>query len=394
MFPSMSVSHINTLLNDFVHSGQLPLVSAMVWQGDRQIYRFQQGEYQPQKAVSDDTLFRIFSMTKVITATALLILYERGQVLLDDPVYEYLPSFRNQTVFQIDGQGNRNIVPADRPNTLKNLLTMTSGIPYYHPGRSLSTDLLGEVWARMDADIAAGRPWGTMRMMDEIGRTPLQFHPGEKFQYGLGIDIIGGVIEVVSGRRLGDFFKEEILLPLGMTDTDFFAPPEKQNRLSLLFTQNKDGSYISAERFQDSRQLSRPAYEEGGDGLLTTIGDYMRFARMLLGEGTLDRVRILGRKTVALMTANHLNSAQLPYIEYMPNLKGYGYGLGVRVMLDRARASLNTSEGEFGWYGMGGSWFCVDPVENLIAIFLTQKAPNNIQLTVPRFVAAVYGNLV
>jgi CubicO group peptidase (beta-lactamase class C family) len=390
----MSISRIDTLLNGFVRNGRLPLVSAMVWQGDRQIYRFQRGEYQPQKAVNDDTLFRIFSITKVVTATALLILYERGQVLLDDPVYEYLPSFRNQTVFQIDEQGNRSIVPANRPNTLKNLLTMTSGIPYYHPGRSLSTDLLGEVWARMDADIAAGRPWGTAKMMDEIGRTPLQFHPGEKFQYGLGIDVIGGVIEVVSGKRLGDFFKEEILLPLGMTDTDFFAPPEKQDRLSLLFTQKEDGSYGSAERFQDRRQLSRPAYEEGGDGLLTTIGDYMRFARMLLGEGTLEGVRILGRKTAALMRTNHLSPTQLPYLDYMPNLRGYGYGLGVRVMLDRAKAGLNSSEGEFGWYGMGGSWFCVDPAEKLAVIFLTQKNPNNIQLTVPRFVAAVYGNLL
>jgi CubicO group peptidase (beta-lactamase class C family) len=390
----MSISRIDTLLSEFVRSGRLPLVSAMVWQGGRQIYRFQQGEYQPQKTVGDDTLFRIFSMTKVITATALLILYERGQVMLDDPVYEYLPSFRNQTVFQIDGQGNRAIVPAVRPNTLKNLLTMTSGIPYYHPGRSLSTDLLGEVWARMDAGTAAGQPWNTARMMDEIGRTPLQFHPGEKFQYGLGMDVIGGIIEVISGKQLGDFFKEEILLPLGMTGTDFFVPPEKQDRLSLLFTQKEDGSYASAERFQDKRQLSRPAYEEGGDGLVTTIGDYMRFARMLLGGGTLDGVRILGRKTVALMTTNHLNAVQLPYIEYMPNLRGYGYGLGVRVMLDRAKAGLNTSEGEFGWYGMGGSWFCVDPAEELAIIFLTQKAPNNIQQTVPRFVAAVYGNLV
>lgn len=390
----MSISHIDTLLGGFIRNGQLPLVSAMVCRGGRRIYRFQQGEYQPQRPVGDDTLFRIFSMTKVITTTALLILYERGQILLDDPVYEYLPSFRNQTVLQIDGQGNRVIVPANRPNTLKNLLTMTSGIPYYHPGRSLSTDLLGNIWTRMDADIAAGRPWDTARMMDEIGHTPLQFHPGEKFQYGLGIDVIGGVIEVVSGKRLGDFLKEEILLPLGMIDTDFFAPLEKQDRLSLFFTQKEDGSYVSAERFQDKRQLSRPAYEEGGDGLVTTIGDYMRFARMLLGEGTLDGIRILGRKTVALMTTNHLDATQLPYIEYMPNLKGYGYGLGVRVMLDRTRAGLNTSEGEFGWYGNGGSWFCVDPAENLAVIFLTQKTPNNIQQTVPRFVAAVYGNLV
>jgi CubicO group peptidase (beta-lactamase class C family) len=390
----MSVSRIDTLLGGFVRSGRLPLVSAMVWQGNRQIYRFQEGKYQPGKPAGDDTLFRIFSMTKVVTVTALLMLYERGQVLLDDPVYEYLPSFRNQTVFQIDGQGNRAIVPAARPNTLKNLLTMTSGIPYYHPGRSLSTDLLGEVWARMDAGTAAGKPWNTAKMMDEIGRTPLQFHPGEKFQYGLGIDVIGGVIEVVSGKRLGDFLKEEILLPLGMIDTDFFAPPEKQDRLSLLFTQKEDGSYVSAERFQDKRQLSRPAYEEGGDGLVTTIGDYMRFARMLLGGGTLEGVRILGRKTVALMTANHLNAAQLSFMDYMPNLRGYGYGLGVRVMLDRTRAGLNTSEGEFGWYGMGGSWFCVDPAEDLAVIFLTQKAPNNIQQTVPRFVAAVYGGLL
>jgi CubicO group peptidase (beta-lactamase class C family) len=115
---------------------------------------------------------------------------------------------------------------------------------------------------------------------------------------------------------------------------------------------------------------------------------------MLLGGGTLEGIRILGRKTVALMRTNHLNEAQLPYIDFMPNLRGYGYGLGVRVMLDRTRAGLNTSEGEFGWYGNGGSWFCVDPSENLAVVFLTQKTPNNIQLTVPRFIAAVYGNLL
>jgi CubicO group peptidase (beta-lactamase class C family) len=231
-------------------------------------------------------------------------------------------------------------------------------------------------------------------MMNEIGQVPLQFHPGEKFQYGLGIDVIGGIIEVVSGKRLGDFFEEEIFQPLGMMDTGFFAAPEKQGRLSLFLTPKEDGSYVSADRFQDKRQLSRPAYEEGGDGLVTTVGDYMRFARMLLGGGTLEGIRILGRKTVALMATNHLNDIQLPYIDYMSLLRGYGYGLGVRVMLDPARAGLNTSIGEFGWYGHGGSWFCVDPVENLTAIFLTQKIPNDIWLTVPRYIAAVYGNLL
>ncbi|MDR1302569.1 MAG: beta-lactamase family protein, partial [Treponema sp.] len=285
----MSISHIDTLLSDFVLKGRLPLVSAMVWQGGRQIYRFQQGEYQPQKPTDDDTLFRIYSMTKVITVTALLILYERGQVRLDDPVYEYFSSFHDQTVLLVDPQGNRRIIPAERPNTVKDLLTMTSGIPYNHPGRSLSSDILNEVWIRMNADRDAGQPWNTRRLVDEIGRTPLQFHPGEKFQYGLGMDVIGGIIEVISGKQLGDFFKEEVLLPLGMIDTGFYVPPEKQDRLSLFYTQNEDGSYVTGE--QDKRHLTRPPLEKGGGGLVTTIGDYMRFARMLLGGGTLDGVR-------------------------------------------------------------------------------------------------------
>lgn len=393
-FNSRMAVNIDCILDRFVDGGQLPVASAAVYQGGKEVYRHFKGVADISgKKVSVDTIFRIFSMTKVITTAALLKLYERGLVTMKDPVSEYIPSFRNQTVLTVESDGREKLSPAKTQNTIGNLLTMTSGIPYYHAGRTPCSTHMSRIWERMDADIAAGKGWSTFDAVSEIGKNPLEFNPGEKFQYGLGIDVIGGVIEVVSGKRLGDFFRAEIFEPLGMRDTDFYVPEEKMQRLCEFFTKGPDGSFVPANRFQDRRQLSRPTYEEGGDGIVTTISDYGRFAQMLLGGGSLNGERILGPKTVALMSSNHLNEAQLRNLDKMPVIKGYGYGLGVRVMMDPARTGLNGSRGEFGWYGHGGSWFCVDPEEDMVAVFMTQLTPSIHTETVPKFTTSVYAAL-
>ena len=390
--------HLEALLTDLTDQGILPMAAMTVYRGGREVFRFHRGlaDHESGRVLDSNTLFRIFSMTKVVTTVALLQLYESGRVLLSDPVSKYIPSFAHQRVWHTDAQGRTFYTPVQRENTLHDLLNMTSGIPYYHPGRSAVEDQMAQVWARMDDAIRAGKPWDTFTAVNEIGKNPLLFDPGTHFHYGLGIDVIGGVIEQVTKMRLGDYFKAHIFNPLGMDGTDFYVSPDRQQHLAQLYNRKNGGGFVPANRFQDLRQLSRPAYEEGGDGLVTTPDAYMTFARMLLGQGSLNGARILGRKTVALMARNHLPEALLPDVtDTMASVAGYGFGLGCRVMIDPARTGLNGSEGEFGWFGHGGSWFCVDPQEDMAAVFMTQvifDKSEKIAVT-PRIVQALYSAL-
>ena len=389
---------LESFLTDQVDSGILPMAAMTVYRGGKEVFRLQHGlaEHETGRKADDKTLYRIFSMTKVVTTVAFMQLLEQGKVLLSDPVSKFIPSFANQKVWHVDYQGRTYYTPAKRENTLHDLLNMTSGIPYYHPGRTAVEDQMAQVWARMDDAIRAGKPWDTFTAVNEIGKNPLLFDPGTHFHYGLGIDVIGGVIETVSGMRLGDYFKKFIFEPLGMHDTDFYVHPERLGDLAQLYDRKRGGGFVPANRFQDLRQLKRPAYEEGGDGLVTTPDDYMRFARMLLGQGSLDGVRVLGRKAVALMSRNHLPEDLLGDVtDSMASVAGYGFGLGCRVMIDPARTGLCGSDGEFGWFGHGNSWFCVDPQEDMAAVFMTQvrfDGADKISVT-PRLVNTLYSAL-
>ena len=227
----------------------------------------------------------------------------------------------------------------------------------------------------------------TVEYCNLVGQLPLAFEPGEKWMYGFSIDILGGVVEVLSGKRLGDYVRENILDPLGMEDTGFYVPASKQGRIATLYRIH-DG----LKREDRDFPAAPPIFESGGGGMFSTVKDYSRFAQALLRGGTLDGVRILGRKTIDLISRDHLTPQQQATHSW-DTQRGYGYGLGVRVMNNPEVADINGSAGEWGWDGAFGNWFCVDPKEDLTCVYLTTNLPGDHYRFIPKLMASMYASL-
>jgi CubicO group peptidase (beta-lactamase class C family) len=301
-----------------------------------------------------------------------------------DPVSEYLPGFKNPKVAVEKADGSYEITDARGEVTMRQLFTMTSGVPYG--------------WA----DTAAGRirmekekEWqesgkkmpGAVEYANLVGQLPLAFEPGERWMYGFSIDVLGAVVEVLSGKSLGEYLKENVFEPLGMRDTGFFVPAEKHSRIATLYHIHEN--LKPEERWYGSE---KPEFESGGGGMFSTVGDYSRFAQALLHGGTLDGARILGRKTVELISTDHLTPEQRKGDSW-DTQRGYGYGLGVRVMTNPELAGINGSAGEWGWDGAFGNWFCVDPKEKLTCVYLTTNLPGDHYRFIPKLMAAMYASL-
>ena len=254
--------------------------------------------------------------------------------------------------------------------------------------------MMHEIYEIIDHSPESGHPVTTIEAANMIGRNPLEFDVGTGFQYGLSIDVIGALVEILSGKDLRDYVKENIFDPLGMTDTDYYVPAEKQDRFAHLYHRLDYGKWESGETFKDKRQLSMPVYKEGGDGLVSTTRDYARFAQMLLCRGTYNKERILGSRTVDFISTNHLTPFQEAMFQHdWPGCRGYGYGLGVRVATNPGYVKYPTSPGEWGWFGKGNSWFCINPAEDLVIVFNTQNLNDNRAMDCDSFVSAVYGEL-
>ncbi|HBY61528.1 MAG TPA: serine hydrolase [Solibacterales bacterium] len=335
------------------------------------------------KPMSADALFRICSMTKPITSAAVMMLYEEGRFLLSDPVSKYLPEFKNPKVLMKGPGGAHYTVPANREITIKHLLTHTSGISYHWHAD------LGRYYK--DANVAHGiLPYeGTIaESVKALAAQPLLFHPGERYEYGLNIDVLGRLVEVVGGMPLDQFFAKRIFEPLGMKDTFFYVPPDKMARLAAAYV------------FQDGRGLERfpeKAIVEGnfsytadyvhaaprklfagGAGLVSTAMDYALFCQTMLNGGTLNGKRLLSRKTVELMTVDHLGAVA-------PN---FGFGLGFGVAGTKGPPGEAGTPGQYNWGGFFYTTFFVDPKEQLILVFMGQLHPTG-GLTLDRTVAAM-----
>ncbi len=384
------MDQVRNTLSRFVDDRQIAGCSVRIMKDDEVRFEgsFGYADIEKKIRMSENTIFPIASMSKVITVVGIMRLYEQGLFKLWDPVSEFLPGFKNPKIAVEKEDGKCEIADARGEVTMRQLFTMTSGVPYAGKDTAAARIRMEkEKETQASFFTEGGKIPGTREICDMVGQLPLAFEPGERWMYGFSIDILGGVIEALTGRTLGDYLKETVFDPLGMTDTGFFVPDEKQDRIATLYR-------IHDAMTPDRREYPRekPVFESGGGGLFSTVRDYSRFAQMLLHGGTLDGVRILGRKTVDLISMDHLTPEQQATHNW-DTQRGYGYGLGVRVMTHPEIADINGSVGEWGWDGAFGNWFCVDPKENLTCVYLTTNLPGDHYRFIPKLMASMYASL-
>jgi CubicO group peptidase (beta-lactamase class C family) len=305
-----------------------------------------------------DTIFRIFSMTKPIVSVGVMMLVEEGHLLLDDPLAKFIPEFAGQKV-GVENNGKLDLVPPRRPITIQDLLRHTSGITYEHTGNGLVQQLYQQSRVR-------SRKISNAEHAALVASMPLICQPGAEWNYSRSTDILGRLVEVVSGKTLGAFLTERLLAPLQMTETAFYTGDENAHRLAEPFATDP----WSGDKVQLFSMLEQPVMESGGGGLVSTTMDYARFSQMLLNGGALDGTRIIGRKTLDWMAADHLDASVK--IQGTLTQPGHGFGLGFGVRTQAGLASTAGSPGQFFWSGMGGTFFWIDPKEDLFAVFMSQ----------------------
>ena len=350
------LGRIAPVMQGWIDDGKIPCALTMIAREGRLVHfeKFGTQDVATAKPVEFDTIFRIYSMTKPITSIAVMMLYEEGHFQLGTPVSELIPAFKDMQVYT---EGGEAIVDAEREMTIKHLLTHTSGLIYGgdwdHPinERYKEANFYG-------GDLA--------NMAQELGNIPLLHHPGAAWNYGMSTDVLGYLIEVVSGMPFEEFLKTRILNPLGMSDTAFSVPDEKAERYATLYEPAEDGGI---QVIKNAPVSSGPLsfFHSGGAGLQSTAADYLRFCQMLLNDGELDGVRLLGRKTVELIRMNHISDDWHPL-----ERTGFGFGLGFAVVTDVADTHGPGSEGTYNWGGLASTTFWIDPVEDLIGILMTQ----------------------
>lgn len=337
--------------------------------------------------MSQESVFRQFSTTKLVTSTAGLMLYERGKFLLNDPLYEYFPEWKHTMVAETQADGNVVIRPANRPILIRDCFSMAMGIGY--GGEDYTHQMLQKVREDLRRDVG---DYTLRQEVRAISSIPVAFDPGTRWRYGVGLDLVAALIEEVSGKRLSEFMREEIFEPLGMKDTGHHYFGNVRDRMVTVYELQDAGEPKALPGYEDDENFEPDAkYEGGGVGLFSTVRDYIAFTQMLACGGVYKGERIIGRKTIDLMRTNQLNDQQLKDF-YSPYLEGYGYGLGVRTLLKPA-AGVNASPGEFGWTGMLGTYVSIDPSEKLSIVYMHNLVPNKEAYIHPRIRNIVYGSL-
>lgn len=324
--------------------------------------------------VAEDTIWRIFSMSKPITGVALMSLYEHGLFQLSDPVSRFIPSWREMKVKERGADGATRLVDPERPVTVRDVLMHTSGLGYE---ALVDLERLGERGAggpRTDRSLE--------ELCDDLAGLPLHFQPGRHWLYSLGTDVCARLVEVLSGQRFDEYLQSSLFGPLSMVDTGFVVPDDKVGRFAASYGRNSRKERVLFDDPVTSHHRGEQRFLSGGGGLVSTTGDYLRFAQMLLNGGELDGMRILGRKTVELMTSNNLPGGSTMRDVAMPGaygevgFDGMGFGLTMAVSLGPAATGVVGSAGEFMWGGAASTIFWVDPAEDLVAVFMTQFLPS------------------
>jgi CubicO group peptidase (beta-lactamase class C family) len=374
----------------YIDANRFPGTQLVVYRRGQVVHSSVQGfaDLERKAPMRDDTIFRIYSMTKPITSVAFMMLVEQGLVALDEPVHKYIPEWKNLGVFQAGTAPAFVTRPPARPMQIVDLLRHTSGLTYGFQQRS-NVDA-----AYRDNQIGTIELAGTLdSMIAALAKIPLEFSPGEAWNYSVSTDVIGYLVGKISGIPFERFLKERIFDPLGMADTDFYVPAEKAHRLAACYNATVSGMMAvhspgakSALSLQDdpatSPYRSPPSLISGGGGLCSTAADYLTFCRALLNGGELDGVRLIGPKTLALMTANHLpGNRDLPEMSRSmfaeATYSGVGFGLGFSVTMNPAKTLVPGSPGEYAWGGAATTSFWIDPAEELITIFMTQVIPSS-----------------
>jgi CubicO group peptidase (beta-lactamase class C family) len=361
------LDRINNVMREHIDLGHLKGASGLIARNGKVVFRETWGDYKP------DTIVRMYSMTKAVTGVAAMMLYEEGRFSLNEPLSKYLPEFAKMRVGHesIDASGKRvyYTVPADRPITVRDLFRHTSGLDYQGPKEENGD------FAYKKLEMLGGAPLVPFDLAEAVKRlatAPLNDQPGTTFRYGYSIDVLGRLVEVLSGKTLDQFFEERIFRPLGMNDSAFFVSEEKWKRLAVLYAPKRGGGGIepSTSPAQESFK-KKPALLLGGAGMVSTLDDYARFCMMLVNEGQLDGVRLLSRKSVELMHTDHLGN--LGRTGVLPD--GYGFGLTFAVNLGPGKTGTVGSEGEYYWGGAAGTSFWIDPKEHMYGVFLINVLP-------------------
>ncbi|WP_078431103.1 serine hydrolase domain-containing protein [Metabacillus halosaccharovorans] len=320
------------------------------------------------KPILRDSIFRLYSMTKPVTAAAAMILVERGEIDLNEPVSQFLDGFKYQMV-----EKNGKLITVEREVTFHDLLSMTSGLVY--GGDEQAGQGTAAVFEEIDCKLLGDSPLSTIEAMNKLGKVPLAFQPGSSWQYGTSSDVLGAVIEVVSGQKFGEFLRKELFDPLQMNDTGFWLPEEKRSRLVKTYTNSEEGGLelYTGNHLGIIHHMDRnPAFESGGAGLVSTVDDYAKFAKMLMNQGTLEGTKLLRPKTVSFLTSATLNIEQQKGFDLWGQL-GYSYGNFMRVLTDQSQSASIGSLGEYGWDGWLGCYFINCPKDELTFLFMMQK---------------------
>ncbi|MCR5585156.1 MAG: beta-lactamase family protein [Lachnospiraceae bacterium] len=364
-------NEIKKVMDEAVARGEVAGCNALVISGGREIAYAESGYKNKENKTpfERDTIFRLYSMSKPITSAAVIMLMDRGMIDLADAVQKFIPSFKDAYVATTEGR-----VLANRPVTLRDLLNMASGAVY--PGNGTAAEcqsaaLFDELIGKLGTD----KEIGTVELAERIGKLDFDFQPGENFKYGTSADILGAVVEVVSGMRFGDFLKKEFFEPLGMADTDFWVPAEKRSRVADVYdTVNGEAKPVITDHLGINYKLDhRPAFESGGAGLCSTLDDYACFADMLMNYGEFKGRRLLSERAVRFMTNGSIAPWQQKGLDGWDGLTGYTYGNLLRVLRDPSRCLTFGEVGEYGWDGWLGAYFSNDPKNKLTILMGMQK---------------------
>jgi CubicO group peptidase (beta-lactamase class C family) len=383
-FSANRLKRIDTAMQRYVDQKTLAgLVTLVARRGG--VVHFEKSGYQDietREPMELDTIFRIYSMTKPITSVALMMLFEHCLIRLTDPVTKFIPEFKKVKVLVSEGK----LADLEREITIQDLLRHTAGLSYgddedspvdelYRQADIFNTDITLEEMIRRIADL------------------PLANQPGQVWRYSVATDVVGYLVEVISDMSLAEFFDEKIFRPLGMEDTSFSVPPDKIDRFATLYGKTEKSALDLIDTATGGNYFNVRLHS-GGHGLVSTMADYLRFAQLVLDKGELDGVRLLGPKTMELMTTNHLPPALMPIAMGEEQMPGFGFGLGFSVMMDVAQSGMMGSVGLHGWGGWANTHFWVDPQEQLIGILMLQYVPSGTYPVTNDFRTLVYQALI